>query len=103
MFITSFRQVLKKITTCNEKHNHWQLMADWHGVNFKSKGHIEFNQGSTLPYVLELHRIEGLSKLKVRSLQIQLNAINYLIINPLNLMSVKIVTIIMNNQIYISC
>ncbi|KAL5261371.1 hypothetical protein ACHWQZ_G007163 [Mnemiopsis leidyi] len=39
-------------------------MGDWHGVNFKTKGHISFNQGSTLPYVLELHRIDGLSKLK---------------------------------------
>ena len=40
-------------------------MTDWYVNNFKSKGHLEHRQGPTLPYVLELHRIEGLSKLKV--------------------------------------
>lgn len=52
-------------------------MGDWHGVNFKTKGHISFNQGSTLPYVLELHRIDGLSKLKVSTLTLNLNLKTY--------------------------
>lgn len=39
-------------------------MTDWYANNFKSKCHIEITQGPTLPYMLELHRIEGL-KLKV--------------------------------------
>ena len=45
-------------------------MADWYATNFKSKGHMEGFQGSTLPYLLELHRIDGIAKLKVRRTQV---------------------------------
>ena len=41
-------------------------MADWYTNNYKSKGHIAFGEGPTLPYSLELHRVDGLSKLKVK-------------------------------------
>lgn len=40
-------------------------MADWYGSQFKSKAHIEFNQGPTLPYLLEIQKVDGLAKLKV--------------------------------------